>query len=421
MALVVHVLFSFPSDAATITLEAAIARAQNHPKARAAAVRARAAAFDAKAQRGAYYPEVDVATTASAGFSGSSGGLGITGMNNSPARQYFGAAIELRQNIWDFGRTLGRVRAAVRSTERAEAESFVIRDDLALEVTRRYFEALAADAVVDAAKERIVATTQLYDQSVSLADSGMRPRAEVALAELDRAAARSLLVEAAAEAHAAKARLAALIGADVANPPTPTPRAVLLAAPPSVAALLPKTANRPEIAAARTAIEEARARTAAARAEHLPRLVATGSLGYAHPPDGKDPGFWAVGIGLVWPLFRGFADANRIKAAALRVDEATHHLRDREDDVRLELVLAHQRVRAALDLARVTADELTRAELATAATRATFAAGLLPYGDVARASLAVTAARARLAAARFRYAIARAELARAAGLSPILE
>jgi outer membrane protein TolC len=407
------VLAQAPSPA--LTLEMAIDRALNHPQARAAAARASAAHADAGAARTNLWPQLNLAATTNGGFSGSSGGLGIAGMSNSPFRRQYGAALEARGTVWDFGRTWGHIRATDAAANGADAAADVTRLDLTLEVVRRYYTALALRAVASASSERVTAATALRDQIRVLADAGVRPGAERDLAELDLAAARSQQVEADAAAATARDRLLVFVGLNPAEPVAIADREPTIAEVPSLDGLFPTLGNRPELKAAQAAINVAVAERQAATAEFQPSIVATGSLGDVNPPVGGAPGHWAAALGFTVPVFGGLRDPHRVAAAEARVGEAQARLDDTDQAVRVELFEAYESVRATRDAAAAYAEELQRAVNAATATRASFQAGLLPFVDVARASLAVADAQAKLADARYRYAIARNELARAAG------
>lgn len=131
---------------------------------------------------------------------------------------------------------------------------------------------------------------------------------------------------------------------------------------------------------------------------------------------GSDPGRWAAALGVSVPVFGGLRDPHRVVAAEARLAEEQSRFEDTERTLRLEVFEAYEAVKAARDAAAAYAGELQRALSAASATRASFQAGLLPFVDVARANFAAADARAKLAGARYRYAIARDELARASGV-----
>jgi outer membrane protein TolC len=336
-------------------------------------------------------------------------------MVNSPLKRYYAVGLEARGTVWDFGRTWGRIRVAEAAAARSDAETEVIRQDLTLEVARRYYTALARRAIRAASVERVSAATALRDQIRALADAGVRPGAERDLAELDLAVARSLLVEAEANAATARDRLLVFIGQSPAEPLEIAEREPTIVGTPTLDKLFPTLVGRPELKAVQAAIDEAVARRQSARAEFSPSIVATGSAGYANAPLGSDPGRWAAALGVSVPVFGGLRDPHRIAAADARLAEEQSRLEDTDRALRLEVFQAYESVTATRDAAAAFTDELAHAIRAASATRASFQAGLLPFVDVARANFAVADARAKLADARYRYAIARDELARASG------
>jgi outer membrane protein TolC len=132
--------------------------------------------------------------------------------------------------------------------------------------------------------------------------------------------------------------------------------------------------------------------------EWIPRITVGGSTGYANPPPGSDPGFYAVGVGLALPLTGTFRDRARRDA-----DVASAQARALEADATLEQLS----VRAAeidgsiagLEAALPAAERSREAaEQALAAVTVRAQAGAVPQVDVeaSRAVLRRTGVRERM-------------------------
>jgi outer membrane protein TolC len=103
--------------------------------------------------------------------------------------------------------------------------------------------------------------------------------------------------------------------------------------PASVDALLQQAvATRPDLAAKFAEVRAREAELARARADYLPKLSVTGTLGKVYRdldtliPGGKtyyaQPKTWGVGVQLTWELFDGFIRDNRVREAKALRDQA---------------------------------------------------------------------------------------------------
>jgi len=140
------------------------------------------------------------------------------------------------------------------------------------------------------------------------------------------------------DVHAAEAQLAQAIGISPVSLPQvaslssfPLPEAL----PASVDSLLQQAVStRPDLAAKFADVRARDAELERARADYLPTLSATGTLGRAYRelnsldlgPNGTSfyphKNTWSVGLELRWELFDGFIRSNRVSEAKARRDQA---------------------------------------------------------------------------------------------------
>jgi outer membrane protein len=231
------------------------------------------------------------------------------------------ATLQLSQPLY----TGGRVAAAVNA---AEADILSGREQL------RRTEASVVQSVIQAyadtrrdqeglriREENVRVLQRQLDESKARFDVGEITRTDVAQSEARLAAADAQLSQAQAQLASSRAVYAAVVGQNPGD----------LAAEPPLADLLPADVaqayeaaeiNNPQIRQAQYAEQASRARLAAARAERMPNLGLTGSVGYsgqADPWSGSDSSRAVrAGATLTVPLFTGGLVSSRVRAAMER-------------------------------------------------------------------------------------------------------
>jgi outer membrane protein len=231
------------------------------------------------------------------------------------------ATLSLNQPLY----TGGRVAAAVNA---AEADILAGREQL------RRTEASVMQSVIQAfadtrrdqeglriREENVRVLQRQLDESKARFDVGEITRTDVAQSEARLAAAEAQLSQAQAQLASSRAIYAAVVGQNPGD----------LAAEPPLADLLPADVtqayeaaenNNPQIRQAQYTEQGSRARLAAAKAEHMPSLGLTSSVGYtgtADPWSGEDSSRTVrAGATLTVPLFTGGLTSSRVRAASER-------------------------------------------------------------------------------------------------------
>ena len=182
-----------------LTLEDALSRARTHPitagsQAQLAQASARAReAFAAFLPTGSASATYSRATSNFASSPGTQSGGGIAQISTpetDATSPFYSASVNVQVPIWDFGRTLGQVRATRASTSAAEADLSATRQDVDTQVRVAYFGALAAEALVKVADDTIAQMQKHLEFAKASLDVGRRTRFDVTRAEVDLSNAR---------------------------------------------------------------------------------------------------------------------------------------------------------------------------------------------------------------------------------------
>lgn len=234
-------------------------------------------------------------------------------------------------DLW--GRTARGIDAARAGLAASEAEQAGLRLLVAGEVTRAHLALAALDA------RRALLTQTLAAQGEALALQRLRERAgetsqfELRQLEAEQAALQAELPALDLAREQAQAALLVLLGrapADVMAQTLPDAAAVLQAqAPaPAVPAGLPASLlqRRPDLLAARQRLLAAQANAEVVRADGLPRVALTGSLGSLSPDAAglfSGPAFvWSLGAALTQSLWDGGRRQAQSEAAQAQRDQA---------------------------------------------------------------------------------------------------
>jgi outer membrane protein len=174
---------------------------------------------------------------------------------------------------------------------------------------------------------------------------------------------------------------------------------------------------RPDLAAARSEYEAARARIAAARAQRLPSLTASGTAGLNFRPGVTgSSNSYTVSLGLQIPLFNGFIWEYNQRQAEAQAEAARARADGQTQQVIFQVFQAYYALRTATT--RVgTADELLASATESAnAARGRYEGGVGTLLELLSAENALATARAQRIQARLGWQAALVQLAQSAGL-----
>jgi outer membrane protein TolC len=388
-----------------------------NPETRRAWEEARAAAARLGQRESAWFPTLAAAAAAGTSRVVEKAGAGVgavpvTGPTLSPE-------LRLSWLLLDFGRRSAAVEEAGWEVVAANLAFNRTHQRVAFSVSERFFALDASRARLAAANVGLEQAGAVADAVQARLDQGLATRPDLLLAGQERARAAFEVEEARGLVADARGRLAESIGipptlplrvADLASVPLPSEL------PSTVEQIIDRSlARRPDLAARLAALRAREAELRQARAQFLPRLRLSGSVGGdlgrytfgASDPIGYGHHVYGAFLNLDWLLFDGFERDNRLREAASQRGAAEAEL------AVLELAVVRQVWQAYTDV-KTSLAKREFAQALLAASEEAYAAALESYQAAGLASvLDLLAAQRDLARARFTDIQTRADILRA--------
>ena len=276
-------------------------------------------------------------------------------------RNIYQLGLAFSQALYAGGRINAQERQADVSLQSATFTTSLTRTQLALDVTRAFFDAALADRLLTIAESVYNQAAAAYEQTSLAFNAGRQPEFELLRAQVARDNQRPTVIRRRADRDIAYVRLRQILELpadaplqlsvdleDAALPP-PMPFAEALAAAPAAAAETPLSVRQSE---ALVSIREAG--MVVARAERLPAVSLTSSLaGVGYPSNGVFPtpgdfrANWSVGAAVQIPLFTGGRLRAGERSAQADLTEAQARLEQTRKMVDLDRTIALQDLAAA--------------------------------------------------------------------------
>jgi outer membrane protein len=273
------------------------------------------------------------------------------------------AAVSAYQYLFDFGRTRGLVEQRDAEADAQEARLRLVELDLVYQVSKAYFDLVAAKEIVTVFEKAVVQRTEHLREAQVKAKAGLKPDIDVYTAQSDLARAQLQLVDARNADATAKVALDNAMGLGEQAPEYRQSDQLTHEQIEATAEgyLERAFAQRPDL---KMLLDEARAAGAEIkqyRSDYLPKVG--GVAGYNVRGQNATPGnnFYA-GLVITWPIFNGFLTEHQVAEARLRQDAVRHSI----EDLRQQIVL--QVKRSFLDW-QASLDRIHQAEATVAASR----------------------------------------------------
>lgn len=334
---------------------------------------------------------------------------------------FFQFSLNLRQSIWDFGRTLGAHRATEATTEATRKDLAAARLGVWAQVVTAYHGVVAAQRMAEVGLRLRDQARALAKRAKELYEAGARPRIDVTRTEAAAQMAESGYAAAEEARNLACAVLLAAMGTrerfrfQAVAPAIPAPESP----PPELeAAVAEAVARRPERAAFLERLRAQEAELTRVKGDYFPRLFAFGSASEAGVQMDDLVWNWAVGVGLSYPVFSGLATRHGVRAQEARLAATKASLEALDLDIRAEVEQARSRVVEA-------AARIPPARAAVAAARETMTLAEERYRlgegnqvEVLDAQAALAQSEAALIRAEYDLAVAWTAFWRAVGRAP---
>ncbi|MDP9359874.1 MAG: TolC family protein [Acidobacteriota bacterium] len=381
----------------------------NNPLTRTTWLEARASEANLGSVRAAYLPTVDL-------------GASLTRAHtiSSTATTLAAPALSLNYLLFDFGGRNAATEAARQTLIAADYTHNQALQDVILRVEQAYYDYLDAKALL------IAQTSTIKERQTSLDSADARHRAGVATIA-DVLQARTALSQAQltyetidGNLHRLQGTIATTMGLPAATPfevgelPLDVPARQVSDA---VESLIGRAvAERPDLAAARAAIERARARVTVMRAQGLPSVglgasvapVFTNGINQHTTP-------YSAGVSLRFPLFTGFRNTYDVRAAEIETQLAAENARGLEQQINLQVWTSYYDLQTAMQRLTTSRDLLRNAQESVDVALGRYRAGIGNILDLLTAEAALENARAEEVQARTDWFLSVAQLAHDTG------
>lgn len=357
-----------------------------------------------------YYPQVNFAAD------WNKGRTYFPAQENIKTTEVNTAGLNLKQTIYDFGRTSGVVDAAHSNREAAEKTFAITRQDLSFRVRSAFYLLLAAEKQVAAVTETVKARSEVFHQAQEFFNQGIRAKVDVARAEANYFSTKTSLVRAVNNREIARLELANAMGIMSLGELQPVE-------PPAYSGSLPEKTfvqqsamlNRLELQQLADLKAVATANLKTAKGSYLPTLSGTANIGYADRDFPLSNNVWGVGLNLTLPLFSGFSTVEQIKEAssAINVIEA------KQSNLRLQIIKEVESAWLGVNEASArmasTDKEVSAASESKALAEARYNEGVGNIVEVTDSQTQALEAQTANIQARFDYYVALARLNRSVG------
>ena len=382
---------------------------------------ARAAAADWAVSRGDYYPTI----------SGDASGMGLGGEGSSA---YYGSVgLSLSYLLLDFGGRAATVESARQALMAANWNHNQSIQDILRNVPQAYYTYLgnraqvrASESDLEEALTSLKSTEQRKKAGVSTIADVLQARARVDQVRLDLVANRGAV-------KISRGELATAVGwpanadFDVAEGPEDLPLNAMAQNTQTLISLALR--DRPDLAAARAAVQQSKATLKKAESDLWPKLVATGNVGWSGI-SGSISGYdlfesggnisnssvsYYGGLSLQIPIFEGFSLTNKIRSAEAKLKASRADLRQKEESVISDVWSAFYNMQTAAQQVESSETLLISSKESFRVSLARYRAGVAEIVELLNAQSTLTSARAQRVQARTDLFISYAELLHAIG------
>jgi outer membrane protein TolC len=391
---------------------------ETNPNTRSTWQAVRSAAGRAGEEKSAYFPEVDLSSSAAREKQVS---LQVVPSKQQPITgNLFSTGLTLNYLLFDGGGRSARVSGALADLEALGFQHNAALQNVALIIEQSYYALLASRWSQQVAEETVRSAQYHVSLSRARYDAGLVPRSDVLKAETEKADADLTLVSAKSTIRIAEGALASAMGLKVSVPLdiVEIPESSRVRESEEMDRLLDEAMrNRPELLAAVAGIRSKQAGIEEARSQYWPKINA--SAGYGWVDDGFPPNQeqWSIGLGLSFPLFTGFKRGYQAERARADTEQAKAGYVSELRDVELEVWTAYSKLREAEEAIQAAHAFVASAEESARLAEGEYKAGTGDIIALIDARTAHTSARNRLLQARLAWHIAQANFKKAVGRS----
>lgn len=343
------------------------------------------------------------------------------------ADQRWSADVKVVQSIYEGGRIQSAVRTARLTREQALLNHQTAIDDVVRDLRIAYSDVLLGEQLITVQEASVKLLEEELRETRKRFDAGTVPQFNVLRAEVELANARPRLIRARNTYRIAKDTLATLLGETIPRDIEDvrlqlTDKLDSRAVEMKLSDALTKAfEGRSELAALRKTVSLREQQLVDARAGYKPSVQVFAGYGAKSSQFSSDLTDelhgWQAGAQLNWDIFDGFLTQGRVEQAEALRDSANEDVTDITRRIELEVRTAWSSFVEAREVLESQQKVQEQAQEALRLADARVAAGTATQLDVLNAQTALTEARSTQAQALRDYAVARARLERAIGIT----
>jgi outer membrane protein TolC len=331
--------------------------------------------------------------------------------------------VDLQWPVYTGGRLDALERAARAEVDASTADASVAQADLKLEVARRFWAVVTADAAVRVLTEGVTrAQAHVADVRARL-DAGLIPPNELASAQAQESRERMLLIEAQTQYDVSSAELDRIVGASAGERivPAATLDAAAAATSDRATALARALEGRAERVALQRRIDAAGEQRTAALAGKRPAVAVAGGVDYSRPNPRIFPrtdrwdDSWDVGVNVSWSLWDGGRTNADAAQAAGQAEALRQRLAEFDSVLGVEVMQATREITSGIAAVTAADDGVRASQEAQRVVAERFQAGVIAQIEVLDAQFALLQAQLDRTRALANVRLAEARLARALG------
>ena len=277
---------------------------------------------------------------------------------------YSSIVTQIRQTLFDFGKTLNGIGGAVALDHASEQDTLAMKNAVDLSVQNAFYGVAATTKLVEVAQEGVVRFTETNRRTQALVRTGARPAFDLTQSNVELSRARLALITATEARDLARVTLLNIMGfsADTSFDVTiPPPSAQVDFDKLDLQELSSKALNnRPEMRSAEFQVEASRLQFHQQTKDYLPTVALEGFYGkYMLNYDTAYSEAWGGGVTLSWNLFDGLDTTGRVGEYSARLD-AQGALQEKERErITAEVANSYQDLKKSIANLRVARDSLT--------------------------------------------------------------
>ena len=325
----------------------------------------------------------------------------------------FLAQVQLSQLLFDFGKNLAASEAARKLAEVAVEDVELQRQLISLTVKEAYTNILFAQRLIRVQEQALQRAGLNLRSAKGFFEVGIRPKSDVARAEVDVANARVDLIRARNALRTARVALNIAMAIDVDSPTQIQDNLVFQAVTMDRTQLRSEALRqRPEYRQVKLRVEAAEATERQTFRNFFPDISGSGTYGGSQPQLNEQ---WTLGLTFSWPLFDGGARIAKYQEAKANLEAAKARVKSIELDIVQTLEQAQIAVEEAQERIQAAQALVASAQENFRLAQGRFDAGVGTILDLTDAQLALTQAQNTETQGLADYRIGLARLDRAIG------